>query len=100
MSPAQQTFLDIYGSTPERVDRDFYKATACGGHATFNPDGTILIGSIVEGSEAEFDFTIPADADATAIREKVADLEASADGAWREAEADITAAADNPQDTK
>jgi len=85
MSPAHTRILDIYGSTPASLDRDFYKATVCGGHATLVPDGTVRIGTIVEGSDAEYNATIPANATRKEMRRAVATMERWATAAWNEA---------------
>ncbi len=88
MSPAHTRILDIYGSTPASLDRDFYKATACGGHVTLETDGQITIGTIVEGSDAEYGQPIPANATKRDIRRAVAAMERWADAAWKEANND------------
>ncbi|NJL70719.1 MAG: hypothetical protein HC888_03465 [Candidatus Competibacteraceae bacterium] len=84
-SPAHRCILDIYGSTPASLDRDFYKSTACGGHATLNADGTVAIHTIVEGSDAEYTDVLPYNATKRDIRRAVAAMERWADAAWKEA---------------
>ena len=79
LSKAQKRMLDIYASTPASIDRDFYKATACGGHATFNPDGTIKITTIVEGSSAEYEAVIDSNATMADIRSAVGWMESWVD---------------------
>lgn len=86
-SVAQARMLLMYGSTVAGLSRDFYKATACGGWCKLNADGSITIGSIVEGSDAEFSRDIPADATDAQIRAAVKDLEQKAHAAWKEANA-------------
>ena len=50
-----QEFLDFMGvETIEQADRQVYKSTACGGWCKAEPTG-ISIGTIVEGSDAEFE---------------------------------------------
>jgi hypothetical protein len=39
--------------TPERIDRAVYKGTDCGAWVRFDEKG-IMVGTIVEGSDAEF----------------------------------------------
>lgn len=49
-----QTIADLYGTEPNEksIDRAVYKNTACGAWARFDEHG-ILVGTIVEGSDAE-----------------------------------------------
>lgn len=84
LSPAQKRMLELYG-WPFDLRRTFYKATDCGARVTFNENGTIDIGAIVEGSDACRTITIRAGATRDEIRERVAELEAWANEAWNEA---------------
>ncbi len=79
LSKAQKRMLDIYASTPASINKDFYKATICGGHATFNPDGTIKITTIVEGTSAEYESVIEANATKADIRSAVGCMESWVD---------------------
>lgn len=83
-SKAHQRILDIYGSTVKSLDRDFYKATECGGYVELRPDGSIAISTIVEVSDAEFSDIIHADATKKEIRAAVQNMEEWAARAWEE----------------
>lgn len=77
-------FGEPANASEERLSRDVYKATACGGWLKLKPDG-IEIGTIVEGSDAEFcdEFKYPFSSE---MYETVwSNIEYEADLAWREA---------------
>lgn len=73
-----------WGTTPERIERDLYKYTECGAWISWT-DTTITIGSIVEGSDAEFNRTFCIPAELGTIDEWIDELEALCDEAWHEA---------------
>lgn len=54
-----QTIADLYGVEPDarRIDRAVYKGTDCGAWVRFDEEG-IVVGTIIEGSDAEFDTRI------------------------------------------
>lgn len=93
-----ETIADLYGCdpTPESIDRSVYKNTDCGAWCQFDEYG-ILVGSIVEGSDAEFSERV----DVTGLEElsekkskrelirrfraTLKEIEELASEAWREA---------------
>lgn len=54
-----ETIAKLYGTEadPKRIDRAVYKNTACGAWARFDSEG-IQVGTIVEGSDAEYSTRI------------------------------------------
>lgn len=72
---------------PEQLNRHVYKYTDCGAWITWN-DNSVTIGSIVEGSDAEFSksFLLPVESDE--LDAWVAELERLCDEAWHEANDD------------
>jgi len=68
----------------EQLEHYVYKYTECGAWITWD-DHSVTIGSIVEGSDAEFSesFCFPVDSDA--LDAWVNELEALCDEAWHEA---------------
>lgn len=76
-----------FDTTPERIGRTLYKNTECGAWIAWT-DTTVTIGSIVEGSDAEFDQTFRFPVDLRDIEAWIDDLEALVDEAWREANGD------------
>ena len=81
-------FCEYWGcDNPDRLDREVYKYTDCG--AWFNHSETgFAIGSIVEGSDAEFsrNFFYPVESDAVDMW--IAELEILCEDAWHEANDD------------
>lgn len=77
-------FAKNFGSDVNHIERDIYKYTGCGAWITWDVSG-LTIGSIVEGSDAEFDklFTFPFDSSAT--DEWLDELERLTYEAWRDA---------------
>ena len=69
------------------LEHDLYKYTDCGAWITLTND-VVTIGSIVEGSGAEFSrsFAYPFDSDD--LDDWIDELEALVDGAWCEANGD------------
>lgn len=75
---------DHFGSSVNRLERDLYKYTDCGAWITYSTY-SVTIGSIVEGSDAEFAkaFEFPFSSDL--FDEWLDELEMLTDEAWREA---------------
>ena len=71
----------------DQLDHHVYKYTDCGAWITWD-DNSVTIGSIVEGSDAEFDrsFLFPVDSDA--LDAWINELEVLCDEAWHEANDD------------
>lgn len=69
---------------PERLHRALYKETACGAWIRWDT-ATVTIGSIVEGSDAEFDETFTFPLSSEIIEDWLEELEDLTDEAWREA---------------
>ena len=67
-----------------RLERDIYKYTDCGAWIKWD-DESVTVGSIVEGSDAEFDrrFTYPFSSDD--YENWIVELEDLTDEAWHEA---------------
>lgn len=78
-----------FGTEVDRLKHDLYKYTACGAWITWNED-SFMIGSIVEGSDAEFQkqFLFPVDSEKVDLW--MDDLEILTDEAWHEANDDET----------
>ena len=73
---------------PDQLHHYVYKYTDCGAWINWN-DTTVTIGSIVEGSDAEFSrtFTFPVDSDL--LDAWLAELEDLTTGAWIEANGEL-----------
>lgn len=71
-----------FGTTVDRLTRDVYRYTHCGAFIAWS-ESQVTIGSIVEGSDAEFwrSFEYPFDSDE--IDHWIADLEKLCDEAWK-----------------
>lgn len=78
-----------YGTTVDALKKDIYKTTECGAWIDWT-DESVTVGSIVEGSEAEFsrEFRFPFSPES--IEYWVAELEELCDEAWREAHYDFS----------
>lgn len=76
-----------FGSTDKSLERDIYKYTDCGAWITHSTD-SVTVGSIVEGSNAEFAkaFSFPFSSDL--FDEWLDELETLTDEAWHEANDD------------
>lgn len=72
-----------FDTTTEHIERVLYKETECGAWISWT-DETVSIGSIVEGSDAEFDQTFRFPVDFRDIEAWIEDLEALCDEAWHE----------------
>ena len=79
-----QDFAEYLGVGKNEIEKAIYKATACGAWIDWNTSG-IRIGSIVEGSDAEFsqEFTFPVSSET--IEAWLEELEELTDEAWKEA---------------
>lgn len=73
-----------YGTTPEHLEKAIYKGTECGAWIQWTED-TVTIGSIVEGSDAEFDETFTFPVESEEIEAWMQELEDLTDEAWHEA---------------
>ena len=72
---------------PEQLERHVYKYTDCGAWISWD-DSSVTIGSIVEGSDAEFSETFKFPVDSDVLDNWVMELEALCDEAWHEANDD------------
>lgn len=77
-------FAKWYGCNEEQLAREIYKGTDCGAWIDWT-DATVRIGSIVEGSDAEFsrEFTFPLSS--TTIEDWFEELEILCTETWNEA---------------
>ena len=76
-----------HGTTPEQLPRSIYKYTDCGAWITWDDD-SVTIGSIVEGSDAEFFRTFSFPVDTADLDAWCEELEQLTDEAWHEANDD------------
>lgn len=75
---------EYLGTTVDHLKRDVYKYTACGAWIDWD-DERVTVGSIVEGSDAEFCNTMVFPFSSAEYEAWIADLEDLVDFAWREA---------------
>ena len=75
---------DYLGTNPDRISRDLYKYTDCGAWIEWD-DNFVDIGSIVEGSDAEFHRTLKFPFDSDDYDDWICKLECLVDEAWHEA---------------
>lgn len=80
-------YADYVGVEVEDLERATYKYTDCGAWIRWN-DEEMEIGSIVEGSDAEFDRTFKFPTTSEAIDNWFEELEQLVDEAWHEANGD------------
>ena len=80
-------YCDYVGSTVQSIKRDTYKYTDCGAWIDWDDD-SISIGSIVEGSNAEFSRTFDLPCTTEEIDDWFEELERLTDEAWHEANDD------------
>ena len=71
-------------TTPDRIKHDVYKYTDCGAWIEWD-DASVTIGSIVEGSDAEFSRTLVFPFDSDDYDDWIGGLECLVDAAWHEA---------------
>lgn len=76
-----------FGTTVNRLEHDVYKYTDCGAWVSWD-DGSVSIGSIVEGSDAEFSKTFSFPFTSRELEAWLEDLENLTDEAWHEANDD------------
>ena len=74
----------IFGTTVKRLKHDVYKETNCGAWIEWD-DETVTIGSIVEGSDAEFQKTFRFPFKSIELDDWFEELENLTDEAWHEA---------------
>ena len=77
-------FCDWWGEDIDHIEKSVYKNTDCGAWITWD-DTSITIGSIVEGSDAEFDSTFEFPFESEEIDDWLIELERLTDEAWHEA---------------
>lgn len=70
---------------PDRIPKSIYKVTECGAWIRWDTESTVTIGSIVEGSDAEFSKTFTFPVSSETIEDWMEELEGLCDEAWREA---------------
>ena len=76
-----------FGTTPEQLEHDLYKGTDCGAWINWTCS-KVNIGSIVEGSDAEFSESFEFPFDSSAVDNWLEELETLTTSAWNEANAD------------
>lgn len=72
------------GVSVSDLEKSLYKGTACGAWINWD-DSKVSIGSIVEGSDAEFDETFLFPVESEALDDWLDELENLTDEAWKEA---------------
>lgn len=80
-------FASLFGTTPDHLEHAIYNGTTCGAWIMWNCT-SVSIGSIVEGSDAEFSCKFSYPFESTAIFKWLDDLEELTTNAWNEANAD------------
>ena len=82
-----EDLAELWGTTPEHLSRAIYKGTECGAWCDW--DGACFnIGSIVEGSDAEFSRTFFWGCLESEVNNWIEDLEQLCNEAWHEANDD------------
>ena len=80
-----EDFAIFFGSVSvDRLERDVYKYTNCGAWINWD-EKSFTIGSIVEGSDAEFDKTFEYPVESEAVDAWLDELDRLTDEAWHEA---------------
>ena len=77
----------LFGATPDNLERTIYKGTSCGAWIQWNCT-SVSIGSIVEGSDAEFSCKFSYPFESTAVFSWLDELDRLTTTAWNEANAD------------
>lgn len=80
-------FADLFGVTPDRLEKAIYNGTSCGAWVMWNCT-SVTIGSIVEGSDAEFSCKFSYPFESEAVFRWLDELERLTTDAWNEANAD------------
>lgn len=75
---------NCFGTTVDRLEHDLYKYTDCGAWIIWD-DESVTIGSIVEGSDAEFDRRFVYPFESQEVSDWMDELEDLTDEAWHEA---------------
>lgn len=76
-----------FGTTPEHLEHAIYKGTDCGAWINWTCS-KVNIGSIVEGSDAEFSRSFEFPFDSSSVSNWLEELETLTTSAWNEANAD------------
>lgn len=76
-----------FGTTVDRLERDFYKYTDCGAWIKWD-SSSVAFGTIVEGSDAEFSDDLIFPFSSEFFDQCLEELENQADIAWHEANDD------------
>lgn len=80
-----EDFAKFFGSeSVDQLDHDVYKYTDCGAWIYWD-EKSFTIGSIVEGSDAEFDETFEYPVESETVDAWLEELERLTDEAWHEA---------------
>ena len=79
-----EDLCEYFGSDVRHIERDIYKCTACGAWIEWD-NYTVTIGSIVEGSEAEFSKTFRFQFSSADLDSWLDELDELTDEAWHEA---------------
>ena len=82
-----EDFAKEYGSEVRHLEKDIYKYTDCGAWIKWD-EKSITIGSIVEGSDAEFSKTFLLPCKMEEIENWIEELEELCEDAWQEANGD------------
>lgn len=77
----------LFGTTPDHLEHSIYKGTSCGAWIQWNCT-SVSIGSIVEGSDAEFYCKFSYPFESTAVFSWLDELDSLTTRAWNEANAD------------
>lgn len=77
----------LFGTTPDHLEHAIYKGTSCGAWIQWNCT-SVSIGSIVEGSDAEFSRKFSYPFESTAVFSWLDELDSLTTRAWNEANAD------------
>lgn len=80
-------YANCLGIEVNHLEKAIYRGTECGAWIHWT-DKTLSIGSIVEGSDAEFDKTFIFPVDKNEIDEWITELENLCEEAWNEANED------------
>ena len=77
----------LFGTTPDHLEHTIYKGTSCGAWITWNCT-SVSIGSIVEGSDAEFSCKFSFPFESESVFRWLDELDRLTTDAWNEANAD------------
>lgn len=82
-----EDLAEYLGITVDDLERAIYKYTACGAWITWSSTA-VTVGTIVEGSDAEFSRVLPFPFTGEDFDDSILELEDLADEAWHEANDD------------